>query len=249
MAKLTRYEDNIGTKGITMEAQEKLLNSKVLVMGAGSLGSGVIMNLCAMGIGQIKVIDDGVVQETDFNRQIIHKYKNIGRAKVMSVKDWIGEYNPDVKVELDKIKVDELNYYGLIQGYDVIIDCFDTYESKFMLNEIAVRHNKVLIHGKVSGFNGQVTTIVPNKTGCLSCVIQKPRVFKPEPKTKLSPVVSTIAGMQAAEALKILTGIGTPLFNRMVMYDGLSGEFRHIAYSKNANCEDCSKKEEPDGVL
>ena len=118
-----------------------------------------------------------------------------------------------------------------------------------MLNEIAVRHNKVLIHGKVSGFNGQVTTIVPNKTGCLSCVIQKPRVFKPEPKTKLSPVVSTIAGMQAAEALKILTGIGTPLFNRLVMYDGLSGEFRHIAYSKNANCEDCSKKEEPDGVL
>ena len=243
MLKSARYEKNIGSRGITFEAQDKLLNSKVLVMGAGSLGSNVIMNLCAMGIGQIKIIDDGVVGETDFNRQLIHKYKNIGRARVMSAKDWIGEYNPDVKVEVDKIKIDELNYFGLIQDYDVIVDCFDTYESKFMLNEIAIRHNKVLIHGKASGFSGQVTTIVPSKTGCLSCVIQKPRVFRPEQKVELSPVATTIAGMQSCEVMKILTGIGTPLLNRMVLYDGLKNEFRHIAYSKNENCEDCSRKE------
>lgn len=243
MTKITRYERNIGTKGITIEAQDKLLNSKVLVMGAGGLGSNVVMNLAALGVGQIKIIDDGIIEESDFNRQIIHKYKNIGRARVMSAKDWISEFNPDIKVELDKIKIDELNYFNVIQGYDIIIDCFDTYEKKFMLNEIALRHNKILIHGKVSGLTGQVTTIVPNKTGCLSCVIQKPRVFKPEQKTSLSPVITTIAGLQAQEALKIITGFGTPLLNRMVMFDGEKSEFRHIAYNKNPNCEDCSNRE------
>ena len=100
MAKRTRYEKNIGLKGISIEAQEKLLNSKVLVMGAGGLGSCVIMNLCALGVGYIKIIDDGIVEETDFNRQIIHKAKNIGRARVLSAKDWISEYNDDIKVEV-----------------------------------------------------------------------------------------------------------------------------------------------------
>ncbi|MBR2069057.1 MAG: HesA/MoeB/ThiF family protein [Candidatus Gastranaerophilales bacterium] len=244
MLKQKRYENNLGTKGISIEAQDKLLNSKVLIMGAGGLGSGVLMNLCALGVGQIKIIDEGIVSETDFNRQIIHKMKNIGRARVISAKDWINEFNPDVKVELDKIRIDELNYFNVIQGYDIIVDCFDTYEAKFMLNEIALRHKKILIHGKVSGFNGQVTTIVPDKTGCLSCVIQKPAAFKPEQKTELSPIVSTIAGMQSAEVLKVITGIGTPLLNRMVMYDGFKGEFRHIAFSKNPACRDCSKSGE-----
>ena len=249
MAKMTRYEKNIGLKGITIEAQEKLSNSKVLVMGAGGLGSNVIMNLCAMGIGQIKIIDDGIVGEEDFNRQLIHKAKNIGRARVMSAKDWINEYNPDVKIEVDKIKIDELNYYNLIQGYDILVDCLDTYESKFMLNEIAIRHNKTLIHGRVSGFSGQVTTIIPEKTGCLACVIQKPGVFKNEQKCELSPVVATIAGLQANEVLKVVTGIGTPLLNRMVIYDGLKCEFRYVSYSKNQNCNDCSKKEDENGLL
>ena len=249
MTKFTKYELSIAPKGITMQAQEKLLNSKVLVMGAGGLGSCVIMNLCAMGVGQIKIIDDGIVDETDFNRQLIHKYKNIGRARVLSAKDWINDYNPDVKVEVDKIKINELNYYGLIQDYDIIVDCFDTYASKFMLNEIALRHKKTSVHGKVSGFSGQVTTIIPDKTGCLSCVIQRPRAFKPEIKCELPSVVTTIAGLQANEVLKVVTETGTPLLNRMVIFDGLKSEFRHIAYSKSPDCLDCSRRDIDYGIL
>ena len=249
MTKLTRYETQINNKGITIEAQEKLLDSKVLVMGAGGLGSNVIMNLCAMGIGQIKIIDDGIVEETDLNRQIIHKEKNISRARVMSAKEWGNEFNSDVKIEVDKIKINDLNYFNFIQGYDIIVDCFDTYEAKFMLNEIALRHNKTLIHGRVSGFNGQVTTIVPNKTGCLACIVQKPAFFKPEKKCEISPVVTTIAGMQALEVLKVITGIGEPLYNRMVIFDGLKNEFRHVAYSKSPNCLDCSKEDSYNGIL
>ena len=246
---IKRYEKNMGLKGISMEAQEKLLKAKVLVMGAGGLGSFVIMNLCAMGVGQIKIIDDGIVEETDLNRQTIHKIKNIGRARVLSAKDWIVEYNPEIKVEVDKIRIDELNYFGLIQDYDIIVDCFDTYEAKFMLNEIALRHNKILIHGKTSAFQGQATTIVPNQTGCLACMIQKPGVFKPEQKCKLSPVDTIIAGIQSNEVLKIITKTGTPLLNRVVIYDGLGGEFRYMTYSKNPDCKECSKKEDIYAIL
>lgn len=235
-----RYQRNLELDGITKEAQEKLFASRVLVMGAGGLGSGVIMNLAALGVGQIKIIDGDILEESNLNRQIIHKYKNIGRAKVISAKDWVQEFNPDIKVELDKIRINELNYFNIIQGYDIIVDCFDSYESKYMLNEIALRHNKVLIHGGVQGFRGQVTTIVPTKTGCLSCVMQKPQTFKEEIYASISPVVNLISSLQAQEVLKVVTGVGEPLLNKILIFDGLKSEFKILNYAKNMACEVCS---------
>lgn len=241
MLKLLRYKRNLEKEGISQEAQEKLINSRVLIMGAGGLGSGVIMNLAALGVGQMKIIDGDIIEESNFNRQLIHKYKNIGRAKVISAKDWIQEFNPEIKVELDKIRVNELNYFNIIQNYDIIIDCFDSYEAKYMLNEIALRHKKILIHGGVQGFSGQVTTIVPSKTGCLACVMQKPRVFRDEIFASLSPVVNVISALQAQEALKIITGEGEPLMNKFLVFDGLKSEFRTLAFSKNMACEVCNE--------
>ena len=235
-----RYQRNLEQDGITKEAQEKLFASRVLVMGAGGLGSGVIMNLAALGVGQIKIIDGDILEESNLNRQIIHKYKNIGRAKVISAKDWVQEFNPDIKVELDKIRINELNYFNIIQGYDIIVDCFDSYESKYMLNEIVLRHNKVLIHGGVQGFRGQVTTIVPTKTGCLSCVMQKPQTFKEEIYASISPVVNLISSLQAQEVLKVVTGVGEPLLNKILIFDGLKSEFKILNYAKNMACEVCS---------
>lgn len=240
MANLSRYSKNMDKEGITVEDQEKLASSKVIVMGAGGLGSGVIMNLSALGVGQIKIIDDDIIQEDNFNRQIIHKYKNIGRAKVMSAKDWISEFNPDIKVELDKIRLNELNYFNVIQGYDIIVDCFDSWESKYMLNEIAIRHKKILIHGGTNGFQGQVTTIVPDKTGCLACVAPKPLIFKNESFAYLSPIVNAISSIQASEVLKIITGKGDPLLNRLLVYDGYKGVFKILNFSKNLSCRQCS---------
>ncbi len=243
MTQLTRYKRNFEENGITQIAQEKLLNSRVLIMGAGGLGSGVIMNLAALGVGQIKIIDGDIVEESNLNRQIIHKYKNIGRAKVISAKDWVQEFNPDIRVELDKIKINELNYFNIIQNYDIIVDCFDSYESKYMLNEIALRHKKALVHGATQGFYGQVTTIIPDKTGCLECVIQKPKEIKETILASLSPVVNTIAALQAQEVLKIITGIGMPLLNKLLIYDGTISEFKTLNYTKNATCVACSKND------
>ena len=242
MIKFDRYSRNLEIGGITQEQQEKLITSKVLVMGVGGLGAGVVMNLAALGVGQIKVVDSEVIEEADFNRQLIHKYKNIGRAKVMSAKEWIQDFNPDIKVELDKIKINELNYFNIVEGYDVIVDCFDSYESKYILNEIAYRHKKVLIHGSMQGFCGQVTTIVPTKTGCLSCIMQKPKEFKEEIVCSLSPVVSTISALQAQEVLKVLTGCGEPLLNRMLVFDGYKSEFKILPFSKNIACDVCSEQ-------
>lgn len=243
MSKFERYERNLEIGGITPQQQEKLITSKVLVMGVGGLGSGVIMNLAALGVGQIKVVDSEVIEETDFNRQLIHKYKNLGRAKVISAKEWIQEFNPDIKVEIDKIRINELNYFNIVEGYDLIIDCFDNYESKYILNEIAQRHKKVLIHGSVQGFCGQLTTIVPEKTGCLACIVQRPKQFKEEKMPSLSPVVSVISALQAQEALKVLTGCSEPLLNKLLIYDGYKGEFKTMPFVKNIACECCNQEE------
>lgn len=245
MRKFTRYQRNLEIGGITKEQQEKLLNSKVLVMGVGGLGSGVIMNLAALGIGQIKVVDSEIIEETNFNRQLIHKYKNIGRAKVMSAKEWVQEFNEDIKVEIDKTKIDELNYFNVIDDYDIIVDCFDNYESKYILNEIAHRHKKILIHGSTQGYCGQITTIVPEQTGCLSCLLQKPEEFDEEPVCSLSPVVNVISALQAQEVLKILTGTGELLLNKLLAYDGYKGAFKTLSFTKNPHCEVCASKEEP----
>ena len=240
MIKLDRYQSNMILGGLDEIQQRKLLNAKVLVMGAGGLGSGVVMNLSALGVGTIKIVDSNVVEIENFNRQLIHKFKNLGRAKVMSAKEWIQDFNSDIKVEIEKIRLNDFNYFNIIEDYDIIVDCFDSYQSKYMLNEIALRHNRVLVHGSIQGYCGQVTTIVPNKTGCLSCVLQKPKTFEEEKTCSLSPVVSVISALQAQEVLKIITGCGEPLLNKFLVFDGYKSEMKILPFSKNLACDVCN---------
>lgn len=243
MAKMTRYSNNIGEFGLEdVHAQEKLKFAKVLVMGAGALGSCVIMNLCALGVGQIKIIDNGIVELEDLNSEIIHKPKYIGRAKVISAKDWIQEFNPDIRVELDKIKLNELNYFNIISNYDIIVNCFNDQEAKYMLNEIALRHNKILVHGETRGFYGQLTTIIPPESGCLNCVCPKPKNIKEEHFAKISTVDSIFSSLMAQEVLKIITQTGTPLVNKLLIYDGIKGEFNTVDYVKIITCDVCQEK-------
>ncbi len=240
MIRLNKYRKNFEKNGISLKSQEKLLASKVLVLGAGGRGSVVISNLAALGVGQIKVIDGAVLQESDYNCHTIHKYRNIGRAKVISAKDWILEYNPDVRIELDKIYLDKTNYLNAIAGYDILVDCFNDIESKYLLNEIALKNRKILIHGQTKGFFGQVTTIVPKKTGCLNCISQKPDIVNKEEYSTLSAVVGVTASLQAQEVLKVITGYGDPLLNKLLIFDGLKSEFKTLPYSKNPICRCCS---------
>jgi len=236
-----RYNRNILVKDIGEDGQKNLLNSKVLIAGAGGLGSTVIANLASVGVGNIGIIDNDKLELSNLNRQYIHKFDNIGKNKVESAKEWIKSFNPDINVEIFQIRLDESNYKDIINGYDIIIDCFDSYKSKFLLNKITIENNKTLIHGGVTEFYGQVTVIIPNKTACLNCLIPDINPETYVSKGAISPAVSTIASIQSMETVKIFLGIGEPLTNQLLTYDGLKMEFKKLNIQKNPACPLCSQ--------
>ena len=236
-----RYNRNILIKDIGEDGQKKLFNSRVLIAGAGGLGATVIANLASVGIGNLGIIDNDKLELSNLNRQYIHKFDNIGKNKAKSAKEWIKSFNPDINVEIYQIRLDENNYKHIITGYDIIIDCFDSYKSKFLLNKIAVENNKTLIHGGITEFYGQVLVIISNKTACLNCLIPDINPDAYVSKGIISPAVSTIASIQSMETVKILLDIGDILTNQLLTYDGLKMEFKKINIQKNPTCSLCSQ--------
>lgn len=236
-----RYNRNILIKQIGEEGQKKLNQSKILVCGAGGLGSTVIANLASIGIGTIGIIDNDVLELSNLNRQYIHKFEALGKSKVESAKKWIKEFNPGVNgvnVKTYQIRLDENNYQDIVNDYDFIVDCFDSFQSKFLLNKIAIKTGKTLIHGGVTEFFGQVSVIVPNKTACLSCILPEKDTYII--KGVLSPAVSTIASIEAMEAVKYILNLGESLENKLLSYNGLTMQFKTVNLSKNPKCPLCS---------
>ena len=236
---MERYSRNILIEQIGENGQNKLLNSKILVAGAGGLGSSVIACLASAGVGNIGIIDNDVIELSNLNRQFIHKPENIGLAKVDSAEQWISEYNPDISVKTYKLRLDEENSSEIISRYDIVLDCFDSYTSKFALNKACVVKNKPLIHGGVTGFSGQVMTIIPGITACLCCLFSEDNSNQYIPQGVISPAVSVIASIQAMEALKLVLNIGELLTNRLLSYDGLSQKFRKFDLKRLNDCRTC----------
>lgn len=242
MPDMARYNRNILIEKISEEGQQKLLSSKVLVAGAGGLGSTVIANLASVGIGHIGIVDNDVLELSNLNRQYIHEFSNIGKFKVDSAKSWINDFNPDIEVVPYKLRLDENNFQDIIKDYDLIIDAFDSYKSKFLLNKIALESGKTLIHGGVTEFFGQAVTIVPNSSACLACILPDYDVNTYIVKGVLSPSVTTIASIESLEAVKVLLNIGETLENRLLSYDGLKMKFKEIKLAKNPKCPVCGEK-------
>lgn len=239
---MSRYERNILIDKVGQDGQNKLLRASVLVCGAGGLGSNVISNLASLGVGNIGIIDNDKVELSNLNRQYIHKMATLGQDKVLSAQAWIKEYNPEINVIPYKVRLNKDNAGEYFKKYDLIIDCFDNYYSKFILSDTAVKTGKTLIHGGVEEFMGQVCVIKKN-TACLACFV--PELYNCSQnlgikKGIISPVVSTIASIQAMEAFKIITGIGNVLENTLLIYNGLNQEFKKIYGKKNPNCPSCS---------
>lgn len=237
---LQRYNRNILVPQVGEEGQKKLSQAKVLVCGAGGLGSTVLANLASVGIGNIGVVDNDVLELSNLNRQYIHKFKNIGKIKVESAKQWINEFNPETNIHTYQLRLDEDNYVDIVKNYDFIIDCFDSFKSKFLLNKIAVQTGKTLIHGGVTEFFGQVMVIIPGKTACLNCILSEETGHTV--KGVLSPTVTTIASIETMEAVKLVLSIGERLENKLLSYDGLKMCFKTINIAKNSNCCLCSNK-------
>lgn len=238
-----RYDRNILLKSVGESGQKKLNASRVLVCGAGGLGSTVMANLASLGVGHIGIVDNDKVELSNLNRQFMHKMTTLGTDKVESAKEWVKLYNPDIEVIPYKIKLDKNNAAELFVNYDVIIDCFDNYYSKFVLSDTIMKTDKTLIHGGVEEFLGQVCTIDKN-SACLACFI--PELYNcscdiVQRHGIISPVVSTVASIQAMEAFKVILNLDGVLRNTLLIYDGIRQDFRKIHLEKNKKCPSCAK--------
>ena len=219
------------------EGQEKLKNAKVFVAGAGGLGSPVSTYLAVAGVGKIILADFDSVDLSNLNRQFLHHEKDIGREKIKSAEEKLLSMNPEIKVETIREKITDENAGSIVPPCDLIIDALDNFDTRHVLNRLAVERNIPLIHGAVSGYRGQATTIIPGKTPCLCCIF--PSSFKKEVFPVLGTTPGVIGSIQANEAIKYLTGQGKLLENRLLLWDGLSCSFSELDVNKTENCPVC----------
>ncbi len=235
---IERYSRNIIIPQIGEEGQRKIRATKVLVCGAGGLGSTVIANLTSLGVGTIGIVDDDIVEISNLNRQYIHRFSDLGKVKVYSAKDWIDAFNPETIVDTHQVRLG-INNWEIVENYDFIVDCFDSFESKFLLNDIAIKTGKPLIHGGVEEFRGQAMTILPGQTTCLRCILPDAWQDQSLPPGIVSPAATTIASIQSMEALKLILGIDKLLTDQLLCYDGLKMTFKKLNAERNSKCPQC----------
>lgn len=241
---LERYSRHIILKEVGVKGQKKLLNSKVLIIGAGGLGAPAAMYLAAAGVGTIGIADADEVDLSNLQRQIIHSTEDVGKAKVKSAKETMEAMNPDVVVHTYRKFVQADNIRELIRDYDFIIDGTDNFPAKFLINDACVMEKKPFSHAGIIRFKGQLMTYVPGQGPCYRCVFKSPPPKDAVPTCKQAGVIGAMGGvigsLQAMEALKYLLGIGDLLVGKLLTYDALKMEFHTITLPKEtASCPVC----------
>ncbi|MDO9404942.1 MAG: HesA/MoeB/ThiF family protein [Polaromonas sp.] len=244
-SQLLRYSRHILLDELGIEGQEKLLASHALVIGAGGLGSPVALYLGSAGVGHITIVDDDRVDATNLQRQIAHKLSGVGGFKATSAAQAIHDINPDVQVTAFTQRADEALLDQLVSQADVVLDCSDNFATRHAINRAAVRHDKPLVSGAAIRFDGQVTVYDPRQPDgpCYACVFPESAVFEETRCATMgvfAPLVGIIGSVQAAEALKLLCGVGEPLAGRLLMLDGRSMGWNEIRLTRDAACPVCS---------
>jgi adenylyltransferase/sulfurtransferase len=234
---LERYRRQIALFG--EEAQERLANARVVIVGAGGLGCPAALYLAAAGLSEIRLVDGDVVDRTNLNRQVLHGDRDVGRAKVESAAEKLRAQNPEITVVATHAAVDDGNAAALVGGADLIVDATDNFGVRYILNRAALSVGVPLIHGAVRGFDGQVTTIIPGRTACLECI------FPVAPPESITPVVGTTPGIiglvQANEAIKYITGTGDLLTNRLLVWDGRAATMTTLPVERQEDCSTCGR--------
>jgi len=242
---LERYSRHILLSEVGIEGQRKISSSKILIIGLGGLGAPAALYLAAAGIGRLGIVDGDYVELSNLQRQIIHFTSDVGTLKVNSAASKIRAINPDVDVYPIREHAHAKNIRGIIRDYDFVIDGTDNFAAKFLINDACVLEKIPFSHGGILGFVGQTMTIVPGTSACYRCVFSDPPPKNSIPSCSqagvLGPVVGMVGTLQAMEALKCITGIGTPLLDRLLTLDATTMEFRNIALHKRQDCPLCGK--------
>ena len=234
---LARYDRQLAMPDWGEDGQRKLGDSKVVVVGAGGLGSAVLMYLAVAGVGTIRVVDGDVVDLTNLNRQALYTDADIGRKKVESAQEKLRALNPYVKVEPIPEPITDENALDILNDYS-IVDALDNLPARYVINRVAVERGLPLFHGAVHGFEGVATTVIPGTTPCLRCLYK-------ETSQESVPVVGVTAAVvgcvQATEFLKYVLGTGDMLLGRMLSYDGLAMRFTEFRLRRDPKCEVCGQ--------
>ena len=243
---IERYSRHIILPEVGGSGQQKMLEARVLLLGAGGLGSPAAYYLAAAGIGNLGIVDFDQVDLSNLQRQIIHSTERIGMLKTESAKKTIQALNPDVNVTLYNEKMDSSNIMSLIKDYDYIVDGSDNFPTRYLVNDACVMKNKTLIHGSIYRFEGQVTVFKPGDGPCYRCLYPEPPPPGMVPNCQEGGVLGVLAGvignLQVVEVLKLILGIGKPLVGKLLIYDALNTEFRNLRLRRDANCPICGEK-------
>ncbi len=239
---IQRYSRHILLQEIGVEGQQKIRDAKVLIIGAGGLGSPVALYLAAAGVGTIGIVDADSVELSNLQRQVIHFTNDVCKQKVISASEKIKQLNPDVHVDVYTELFSTHNAFELLKNYDFIVDGTDNFPTKFLINDAAVLAGKPFSHGGILRFEGQTFTYLPG-SACYRCLFHSPPPVNTVPSCSQAGILGAIAGMlgtiQAAEVLKYLTGVGSLLTNRLLMFDAKSMEFNTLKSKPNPHCPVC----------
>lgn len=234
-----RYGRQLIIEGFGEEGQEKLKAARVVIAGAGGLGSVISIYLAVAGVGRIRIIDHDTVELSNLNRQILYGDGDIGKKKAQVARGKLQALNPEIAVEAVTETITEGNAFGLLRGFDAIVDAMDNLPTRYVLNKVAVGQKVPLFHGAVRGFEGRATTIIPGITPCLKCIY--PRAPQPEVTPVIGVAPAVIGSIEATEVIKYILGIGELLTNRLLVYDGLNMEFMEIKLERHPDCEVCGQ--------
>jgi molybdopterin/thiamine biosynthesis adenylyltransferase/rhodanese-related sulfurtransferase len=245
-----RYSRHLLIPEIGTEGQQKLLDAKVLLLGAGGLGSPTALYLAAAGVGTLGIVDDDVVDMSNLQRQVIHSTQRIGIPKVDSAEESIHALNPDVNVVKYQTRIDASNIMEIIDGYDVIVDGVDNFPTRYLLNDASVRLRIPVVSASILGFDGQLSVFAPYEGPCYRCLFREPPPAELAPSCGANGVLGVLPGtmglLQATEVVKLILSIGEPAIGRLLLYDALGATLTEVKVHRDPDCPICSR--EPDEI-
>ena len=243
---IERYSRQIILPEVGGKGQRKLLEAKVLIVGAGGLGSPVGLYLAAAGVGKLGVVDSDKVELSNLQRQVLHSTADLGRPKCLSAKETMQALNPDVEVVPHQVRLTADNALDLLSGYDIVADGSDNFATRFLVNDACVMAGKPLSHAGILRFEGQVTTILPGRGPCYRCLYPEPPPPGTVPSCQEAGILGATAGVvgliQATEVLKLILGIGEPLAGRLLLFNALDMIFKEVRIARDPGCRVCGDR-------